>query len=712
MTKPELLSPCGDYECFLAAIHAGCDAVYLGASFSARAYARNFTPEEILTAIDYAHLFSKKVYLTLNILMKDPEMDLIHDFLNPLYLAGLDGVIVQDIGLINYIHANFPQLPVHASTQMTITDAEGVLLLKEMGVSRVVLARELSLKEIRKIGEKTGVSLECFIHGALCYSYSGKCLMSSLIGGRSGNRGRCAQPCRLPYDGKYPLSCRDICTLKILPQLIDAGIASFKIEGRMKNPAYVAGVTGIYRKYIDRYLSDRTKPYQVDEEDFTILKTLYTRSGHTEGYYGIHNGPEMITMQKPGYAKADEQLEKETMDRFISKTPKLPLELSVTLLSGQPALLSAKSGAHAVTVEGDTVEAAKKRALLNEDIKKQLLKLGGTEFSCKKIDIDSPGNIFLPVSSINSLRREAVWALREEILKKGKRSKEIHGSFGIIHEEQKPYPPKPFLHASVSTMEQADALIHDPNVQILSVPVELFSSDAVLKAYRERIKTAPLKLFVIFPYICRDRYFQRHAHLITELLSGNEVAGVMIRNYESLYYLKQIAYTGEVLADLHLYAFNRYARYQLNDAGISITTVPVELNQKELRIRNASSEDLIVYGRLPLMISAQCLQKTLGKCDHSGRLCEIKDRYNVVFPHQSVCSECYSILYNSVPLSLHADTDLIRKLHPYSVRMIFTTEEGSMIGKMISDFSKALFDGIPFQPDYAYTRGHMQRGVE
>ena len=167
MTKPELLSPCGDYECFLAAIHAGCDAVYLGASFSARAYARNFTPEEILTAIDYAHLFSKKVYLTLNILMKDPEMDLIHDFLNPLYLAGLDGVIVQDIGLINYIRANFPQLPVHASTQMTITDAEGVLLLKEMGVSRVVLARELSLKEIRKIGEETGVSLECFIHGAL-----------------------------------------------------------------------------------------------------------------------------------------------------------------------------------------------------------------------------------------------------------------------------------------------------------------------------------------------------------------------------------------------------------------------------------------------------------------------------------------------------------------------------------------------------------------
>ncbi|MBR6452007.1 MAG: U32 family peptidase, partial [Lachnospiraceae bacterium] len=243
MQKPELLSPAGDVDCFLAAIRSGADAVYLGGNFSARAYAKNFTPQELVTAIDHAHLYGRKVYMTLNTVLKDAEMDTVIDYLIPFYEAGLDGVIIQDIGLLHLLKKHFPLLPLHASTQMTITDLEGVRLLDLLGAKRVVLARELSLCEIKQIHQHIDTELECFIHGSLCYAYSGKCLFSSMLGDRSGNRGRCAQPCRLPYDDQYLLSLKDICTFRILPELIEAGITSFKIEGRMKSPDYVAGVT-------------------------------------------------------------------------------------------------------------------------------------------------------------------------------------------------------------------------------------------------------------------------------------------------------------------------------------------------------------------------------------------------------------------------------------------------------------------------------------
>ncbi len=245
--KTELLSPAGDFECFLAAIAAGADAVYAGGDrFGARAYAKNFNSDELKEAIERSHLFDRKFYLTVNTILKNNEISELYEYIAPLYEAGLDGVIVQDLGVISVLSGMFPKLPLHASTQMAVTDIEGVRLLADMGIKRIVPARELSLSEIRKIYEATGMELECFIHGALCYSYSGKCLFSSILGGRSGNRGRCAQPCRLPYNGKYILSARDLMTLDILPELIGAGIASFKIEGRIKSKEYV---------YSDRNLS-------------------------------------------------------------------------------------------------------------------------------------------------------------------------------------------------------------------------------------------------------------------------------------------------------------------------------------------------------------------------------------------------------------------------------------------------------------------------
>ena len=312
MNKYEVLAPAGSYECMLAAFNAGADAVYVGGQmFGARAFANNFSTEELIQAIDFAHLHGKKIFLTVNTLLKNQEIEQqLVKYLIPLYEAGLDAVIVQDFGVLSLIKKHFPLMDIHASTQMTVTGKYFAKDLKKLGVSRIVPARELSLKEISEIYNETSLEIECFVHGALCYSYSGLCLLSSLIGARSGNRGRCAQPCRLPYDtlfkdetinGQYPLSPKDLCTLKILPKILEAGVYSLKIEGRMKKPEYVASVTAMYRKYVDMYIEKGSAGYKVDEKDIKLLMDIYNRGGFTEGYYEKHNGRELMSLERPNH---------------------------------------------------------------------------------------------------------------------------------------------------------------------------------------------------------------------------------------------------------------------------------------------------------------------------------------------------------------------------------------------------------------------------
>ena len=307
----EILAPAGSYTAFHAALCAGADAVYAGGiHFGARAFADNFTEEEMIRAIREAHFYGKKLYMTVNTLLKDAETDSLHAYLQPYYENGLDAVIVQDFGVAGSIKKYFPDLDIHASTQMTVTDLYGARFAQDCGMTRVVPARELSLEEIRRIREGTDLEIECFVHGALCYCYSGQCLLSSMIGGRSGNRGRCAQPCRLPYtfdaaagQGKqYYLSPKDICTLDLIPDLIESGIDSFKIEGRMKSPQYVAGVTEMYRKYTDFYLKSGREAFQVRPEDREMLLDLYNRGGFSEGYYKTRNGRQMISLTRPNHA--------------------------------------------------------------------------------------------------------------------------------------------------------------------------------------------------------------------------------------------------------------------------------------------------------------------------------------------------------------------------------------------------------------------------
>lgn len=306
----ELLAPAGSYETMLVAFNAGADAVYVGGQkFGARAFAGNFNEEELVKAINYAHMFDKKLYLTVNTLIKEEEFSQLYDYIKPYYEAGLDAVIIQDIGVLKFIAGNFTDLPIHCSTQMTITGEEfGKVLAENKSVTRIVTPRELNLAEIKKMYTATGLEIESFVHGALCYCYSGQCLLSSIIGARSGNRGRCAQPCRLTFsnaeqkvDNKHLLSPKDLCTLEILPEIIEAGVYSLKIEGRMKKPEYVASVVAIYRKYIDRYLKNGKKNYKVIQEDIDTLKDIYNRGGFTDGFYKRQNGSEMMTINRPNH---------------------------------------------------------------------------------------------------------------------------------------------------------------------------------------------------------------------------------------------------------------------------------------------------------------------------------------------------------------------------------------------------------------------------
>ena len=486
----EILAPAGSYESMVAAVNAGCDAVYIGGSrFGARAYADNLDEAAMIRAIDFIHLYGCKLYMTVNTLMKEKELSELSSYLKPYYEAGLDGVIVQDLGAFSYIHEHFPELPLHVSTQMTVTGKYSARDLKAMGAVRVVPARELSLSEIREIREETGMEVETFVHGALCYCYSGQCLFSSLIGGRSGNRGRCAQTCRLPFDveknGKilnkssetYVLSLKDLCTLDILPDILDAGVCSLKIEGRMKSPRYTAGVVRIYRKYVDLYLSRGRDGYRVDAADRKALLDLFDRGGQSEGYYRQHNNRDMVVLkEKPAFREANQEFFDYLDKTYVNTVKKIPIKGVGYFETGKPARLTvsyeladppgktAEKAAGAASIllwaDGEVVEEAKSAPMDGERIKKQLKKTGDSPFVFEKLDVTVKGNVFLPVQSLNRMRRQVLENLETEICKRYRRKAEPAVP---DRRETKNTPPSPEENPeftiSVSTMDQLEAAL-------------------------------------------------------------------------------------------------------------------------------------------------------------------------------------------------------------------------------------------------------------
>jgi len=846
--KIEILAPAGSYESMKAAMNAGCDAVYIGGSrFGARAYADNPDDDTLLQAIDEAHLRKKKLYLTVNTLIKEKEMqNSLYSFLEKYYLAGLDAVIVQDVGVMHFIHRHFPDLPIHASTQTTITMAQGANMLKDMGVTRLVTARELSFKEIKDIRENTDLEIETFVHGALCYCYSGQCLMSSLIGGRSGNRGRCAQPCRMAYrfysGGRYVssdkepylLSLKDINTVALIPDLIDAGVDSFKIEGRMKRPEYAAGVSHIYRKYVDIYMSEgREKFYEYLEsreykKDMLDLMDLYNRGGFSKGYGYTHNGKSMMTLSRPnhsgvlvgkvvgfdkGYVRvllsenvnAQDVLEIRNIDnepvfeftarestpangfltvragsyshksgektgdivinkgymvyrtknsmlldsirgRFIEKDAKQGISGFLTAKEGERLKLVLESDGRSVTVYHNIVEAAKSQPMTAQKLKTAVDKLGNTLFYFRELNVEADENIFVPVSWLNEIRREAVSKLTDAITgayrrKKADSGKSLDGSYkvsDVSYQEKKLDGQDPifndtgaadisnkkmhplYISVAVRNEEQFFAAVSFPEINAVYVDYDAFSPEQIVTMAGKAAK-ADKVLYVLLPHICRRAVYERLKEDIVIFIKDDNIDGFIIKNFEEAELVHRLfnefGIQKKIKLNHNVYIFNREAKLFWKEKGIYDFTAPLELNEKELKDLGLSDCELQVYGYLPVMVSAQCLYANTKGCVKCSTVTDMPDylldRIGKKFYVLSNCVGCYNIIYNGERLSLIGYSEKISDLKPYGIRLDFIFENADEINRVLSAYIDVFIYGRKVALEIGnITTGHFKRGVE
>lgn len=711
----EILAPAGDNETLKAAVYAGADAVYAGGErFGARAYAKNFGREELLSAIDFVHLHGRKLYLTVNTLVKEREFADLYEYLLPFYRQGVDAVIVQDAGVMSFVRSQFPGLAIHASTQMTITNVISAKYLEGFGVKRVVPARELSLSEVRKICENTGLEVECFVHGALCYCYSGQCLLSSMIGGRSGNRGQCAQPCRLPYQvGKHKpgdiLSLKDLCTIEAVPDLIESGIVSFKIEGRMKQPEYVAAVTGMYRKYTDMYLKEGRKGYRVSKEDIRILESAYQRRGYCGGYYFRHNGKEMISLERP----------KQEIHRDWKQNTKVQEKITgkFVLSPGKRVTLYLQYQETKVEISGAEAEPAIQQPIARERLLEQLKKTGNTPFVFDKLEIIIEGSVFLPIQEINSLRRRAIEALEKKILEEFRRKTPER----ISELEKEMETAAPAMHsagslkltASVETLEQMEAVLAYPEIVRIYVEDALWESGDRQKLRRmvSEGKSAGRQVFFAMARIFRQEarvFYDRHFGELTECFSG-----ALARNIESVFYVKERLGQYPVITDNSVYQWNRYAKNFWKEQSVAGVSAPVELNRWELMELGVQDMELTVYGYLPVMVSAGCVKKTTASCDGRSGFLTMTDRQGKKMTVKNECVYCYNTIYNSSPLMLADRYQEIKSLEPESVRLQFSAEDKKRTADVLELYAAAYRSGRTCPaPEGEFTRGHFKRGVK
>ncbi|MDD6435724.1 MAG: DUF3656 domain-containing protein [Clostridiales bacterium] len=728
--KPEVLAPAGSFEALKEAVNSGADAVYLaGSAFGARAYADNFNEEKLCEGIDYAHLYGVKVYLTVNTLIKEDELtEKLYDFIKPYYLHGLDAVLVQDLGAAGFLKKHFPDLPLHASTQMTVTGINGVKLLEEFGFERVVTARELSLYEVKDIIRNCKAEIECFVHGAMCYCYSGQCLLSSIIGGRSGNRGRCAQPCRLPYrlnkekNPRHYMSLRDMNSITILPELIEAGVASLKIEGRMKNPEYAGIIAGIYRKYVDIYcdlrnrgLSPREarKRFCIEKSDMEILSRYYIRSNSGTGYYKERNGRDMITPDNPGYTSDRAFFEKIEKQRANLKR-KLSINGFFEGHMGEPASFTAYNDTFAgCGVSENPMSEALSRPLTSKELEGRLKKTGQTAFEFETIDFSLGENTYLDIKSINALRRDALHQLERQIVESYHREdKSVHPETSIKNLELEKYD-KPGITALVRNKMQFDFCL-ERNVESIYPEVELWSGvGGSISDMAELCQSRGIRLIPAMPFVLREEDLN-HFREDLDLCQVERADGVLVRNLEEIAFFKK-NYPGlPLIADSGVYTWNRNARETLKELGIQYDTVPLELNRNELRRRGLAGSELVIYGYLPLMVTAQCLKKNSSGCTKTPGIFGLCDRYNNIFKVENVCQYCHNVIYNSLPLSLLAEEGFIGGSGLRSVRLCFLDEDYSEM--------KAVFEALSSDNSGdtrtkkltgdRYTRGHFARGVE
>ncbi|RGR64312.1 U32 family peptidase [Agathobacter rectalis] len=702
----ELLAPAGNLEILKGVIESGADAVYVGGSmFGARAYANNFTEEELLEAIDFAHLRGVKVYLTVNTLIKNSEFSKLYDYLLVYYKRGLDAVIVQDIGVVKAIHEYFPSMEIHTSTQMTVTGADGVRFLSQFGVTRVVMAREVSLAEMKRIHEETGMELEAFVHGALCYSYSGQCLFSSILGGRSGNRGRCAQPCRLPYtvEGKkdeYILSLKDMCGIKALDKLHDAGVYSLKIEGRMKQLEYACGVVKYYRSYIDSM-------NPVTDADYDRIKALGNRCGFTDRYYFDHNGSDMVTYVKPNFVSNAEEPSPEKR--------KLSIEGELVLREGEPGSLTVKRGDVTYKALIEPVSAALKAPLDKKAAIDRINKTGDTEFEFSHIKAQIGENVFVPNGALNKLRRDAISGLCDKLLKKYYRDDARYADISSMCELPEHVVKSDAAHedgavnakdytaiCSCMTRAQLDTLISYECFDVFYLDFDMYDRNTLIQQFADDVKSLTKrnkKVYLMLPTIFRADSSDYFVSIAKEL-DKVSFEGFVVKNYEELYLTENLFTGKKVILDHNMYTFNDVSKSAFFEHGVSGDTVPLELNSKEIMHRNNIGSQMIVYGYYPLMTTANCVHKNTKGCDKKQKLIYLKDRYNKSFAVCNNCKECYNTIYNSLPTMLIKNISKLKEAGIRSFRYSFTIETPKQI--------KAVMDDKVAE----YTNGHYKRGVE
>lgn len=793
MKKPEILAPAGSMEALKAAVAAGCDAVYLGGSrFGARAYADNLEQEQMTEAIAYCHLHGVRLYLTVNTLLKERELkEGLFDYLAPYYEAGLDAVIVQDVGVIKYIHENFPRLPIHASTQMTLTGAQGAEMLKKYYVERIVPARELTLEELRQMRKNTDLEMEVFVHGALCYCYSGQCLLSSMQGSRSGNRGRCAQPCRMPYstDGRkasYILSPKELCNLRYIPELIEAGVDSFKIEGRMKRAEYTAFVTAMYRKYVDLYCALGAKGYQQHlsvhkkewEEDLRCLAELYNRNGFTQGYLEgkmgtVKNaldrtGGEMLSDMRPKhggvlvgkvekadkyqvtyevlkdisgqdvvefrdssqqpsyeytlkdpvrkgehitarymkgckirsgdlvYRTKDAKLLAKIQERYFAQEQQ-PLTGTFLAKQGEPMELTLHFRGETVIQKGGECAAAQKQPAQKESVEKTLRQTGNSEFYFERLEVILEDNLFLPVGSIKQLRREAFLKLKEKVVSKyyrvlPQRKQQKENSF--IRNKEKNM--QRVMTAQVMTGEQLEAVLETEQIKKVYIGTETFSQTELVSAFHA-LRQVKKEAWLVLPTIFREEtslVFEKERQRADGLFSL-AWDGFLIKNYESYAFLTKKADipAEKIRTDYNLYIMNGYGRCFWEEQGVCLWTIPVELTKEEIAsLTFIQGAELIVYGKTPVMTSAQCVCANTDICQKSrqngrragqNRVMELQDGKGRRFEAVNYCKYCYNVIYQKRPVWIFEEAEKLPAFRFVDCRFVFTTESKTEVQKIV-----------------------------
>ena len=701
---PELLSPAGSPESLRAAVQNGADAVYLGwGTFNARQSAKNFSDEEFAEALKYCHERGVRVFLTLNTLLSDRELPKALETARTACRLGVDSVLVQDWGLFDLLRNALPDLPIHASTQMSLCTAGGAAEAYADGCERVVLSRECSAGDIAAVRAACpDVEVETFGHGALCMCYSGQCAMSAVVGGRSGNRGRCAQPCRLPYGldapakGGYPLSLKDNCTANHLGEIKELGISCLKLEGRMKRPEYVAVITRIYA----RLLAENRRPTAAEEAE---LEQAFSRSGFTDGYWVGEVDSDMFGVRPENTPEPKALFDAARLSYEKDANRTVPVRFTCVIVPDAPCTLTAEDAdGHAVTVEGPVPEAARNRALTAEEVADRLKKTGGTAYHIAETDMTVADELSLPASAINALRRDALAALTEARIAVPARREEAVPTLPDIDCSA----AAPRFTVSVARADQLSAALLAESPARVYVPLEELAAMAELPA-------ADTEWCAILPRIWRDRD-EMQLRAMLEQAKALGVTAVLVGNLGHLPLVRGMGLT--VHGDYGMNVFNGYALNYLRSKDLASACLSFELRFAQLRdLPKVLPAEAIVYGRLPLMITEHCFVRNAGLCkaDRSRAIPDrapcraphaMYDRTGAAFPLLPAFGHRTEI-QNSRPLWLADRTDW-KRLGLAFARLRFTTESAEECAAIM----RAYREGAPAPGEF--TRGLYERGVE